>query len=427
MDKRKKKAKGGALHPVKRGTRAPTGLSPGSVRRIGLVVGRSGKLARDWLRGIMRFAHEYRNAIVRIFEVGHGRKSEALLDFGGEHLDAVVVCDAPARYVKRVLARCGMADVPMAVFPQVPVVDAYALTVDIDWHAIAREAVDLFLNRRCASLAFFGAHEPRKRRMSRAVRAAFEQEAAARGKTVNVLTRRISNSVFTRASELKSIQSWLGGLPKPCGVLACSDVLAKDVIDASRLMGLNVPEAVQVLGLDNDDLICETETPSISSIGLDYEGTAYRMAVEMERRLCGEAADGRQPMVCGVLGVVERGSTFSAKGACYVVARALKYILENFGSNPDLGNRQVAEGIGVGVRTLEMRFKEATGGTVADRIRRIRLQRVCYWLKTTNSPLNRISSAAGFKSPTTLQLLFRRTYGMSMSEWRKRKRAKSQP
>lgn len=396
------------------------GVKREKLNRIGLVVSRSCKLSRDWLRGVMRFARENQLTLVRIFEVGRGHRAEAPLDFDGTCLDAVIVCDAPARYVKRVLTRCGMVHVPMAVFPQVPVTGTYALTVDVDCEAIARSAVELFLNRGCVSLAFYGAHEPRQRRMSRVVHLALERAAAAQGKTVNVLPRKVYTSVFTRASELKSLQRWLSGLPKPCGILACSDVLAKDLIDAAKLMGLNVPESVMVLGLDNDELICEGETPSISSISLNYELTAYRVAARLDQMLRGEPADDSQPMTCGVLDVVERGSTFSAKGAGYVVARALMYILENVGTNPDLGNRAVAAAVGVSVRTLEMRFKEVTGMTVAERIRQIRLKRVCHWLKTTKSSLNKISRAAGFKSSTTLQLLFRRTYGMSMSAWRKR-------
>ena len=381
---------------------------------------RSCKLSRDWVKGVMRFAREHPYGLVRIFEVGRGHKHDALLDFGGDHLDAVIVCEAPARFVKRVLARCGMANVPMAVFPQVPSPDHYDFSIDLDRPSIARAALDLLLRRGCASLAYYGAHEPRKIRMSRALRHEFERAAAERGMEVHFLPRGVYNGIFTRASELSKIQAWLGGLPKPCGILACSDVLAKDVIDVCRLMDLSVPESVAVVGIGDDELMCETETPTISSIGIDYERTAYQVAAALDRKMAGETVADAPQMMCGVSGVVERGSTFNAKGAGYVVARALKYILENASSNPDLGNREVARGIGVGVRTLEMRFKETTGGTVADRIRTIRLQRVCHWLKTTDIPLNKISQAAGFKSPTTLQLLFRRTYGMSMSAWREK-------
>jgi len=78
----------------------------------------------------------------------------------------------------------------------------------------------------------------------------------------------------------------------------------------------------------------------------------------------------------------------------------------------------VATKLNVSRRLLEMRFRDVLGTGVAEELRRVRLERVCRQLRNTNLPLGEISAKSGFSSSSHLNALFRKTYGMTMRDWR---------
>src|SRR5690606_9830746 len=78
--------------------------------------------------------------------------------------------------------------------------------------------------------------------------------------------------------ELKKLELWLSNLPKPIGVFAAYDQLGRLIIESSNKSGFLVPEEIAVIGVDNDPLICELCSPSLTSIILDSYSTGYRAA-----------------------------------------------------------------------------------------------------------------------------------------------------
>jgi len=78
----------------------------------------------------------------------------------------------------------------------------------------------------------------------------------------------------------ESLFAWLESLPKPVGILAANDVRARHVLEACRRFDLCVPDDVAVMGVDNDELICELAAPPLTSIvqGTEerYIGVAFR-------------------------------------------------------------------------------------------------------------------------------------------------------
>src|SRR3984893_13354437 len=57
------------------------------------------------------------------------------------------------------------------------------------------------------------------------------------------------------------ISNWLAGLPKPVGVFACNDVRALQVSQACRIKEFAVPDAIAILGVDNDEVITQLSQP----------------------------------------------------------------------------------------------------------------------------------------------------------------------
>jgi len=60
---------------------------------------------------------------------------------------------------------------------------------------------------------------------------------------------------------------WLQALPKPVGVMACDDVRARHILEACASVGLRVPHEVAVIGVDDDEFVCELSDPPLSRSG----------------------------------------------------------------------------------------------------------------------------------------------------------------
>lgn len=66
--------------------------------------------------------------------------------------------------------------------------------------------------------------------------------------------------------EIAALSDWLAGLPKPIVLMAGCDWRAMHVLDAAQKSGLDVPEQVSVIGVDNDALLDAHSSPPLTSI-----------------------------------------------------------------------------------------------------------------------------------------------------------------
>jgi len=71
--------------------------------------------------------------------------------------------------------------------------------------------------------------------------------------------------------ERRLLARWLESLPKPVGLMACNDDCGQQVMEACKLVGLPVPDAVGVIGADNDELVCGLSDPAMSSVRVNFE------------------------------------------------------------------------------------------------------------------------------------------------------------
>ena len=69
----------------------------------------------------------------------------------------------------------------------------------------------------------------------------------------------------------ESLAAWVHSLPKPCGVMACTDQLGFFLLDACARAGVSVPEQVAVVGVENDETLCTMASPPLSSVRLNAE------------------------------------------------------------------------------------------------------------------------------------------------------------
>ena len=222
-------------------------------------------------------------------------------------------------------------------------------------------------------------------------------------------------------SRLTSLANELSALPMPCGVMAYNDRCAREVIDACNQAGLSIPSQIQVVGVDDQQEICENVRPRLTSIEPDFEGVGYLLAQRMDELLTTGKA--KKTSICGVRRIVERETTRDLSGAARLVTAAEKYINANAcqGLPPSpkgLVPSALAAALKVSRRYLEIRFKEVKGEGIAEAIRRRKLEEVCRMLKETDLPVGEIATRCGFPVPTHLNALFRRTFGTTLRAYR---------
>ena len=114
-------------------------------------------------------------------------------------------------------------------------------------------------------------------------RAAFEAALAAKG--VRCETLAFYSREQRRRSEDAKIAELVRSWPKPVAVFAGNDHWAYWLASLSRMHGLQVPDEVAILGVDNDELICEFSHPPLSSIAVPAEESGYRGAVMLAQCL----------------------------------------------------------------------------------------------------------------------------------------------
>lgn len=239
-----------------------------------------------------------------------------------------------------------------------------------------------------------------------------------RGRGFSVALRQQGQEVQTFTPDRASLADWIRGLSKPAAVFCACDVVSRAVLDACRSVRVKVPDQVAILGVDNDELICQIARPELSSIRPDTEGEGFAAAKALHALMNGTAKRGRRTILMKPLGLVERASTRPPPPAAHLVQTALEFIAQN--AVKGISADDVAKRVGCSRRLLELRFAEFHSESVHAALVRTRLAAVCRELTLSDRKFIHIARECGFRNSAVLKNLFRKTYGMSMRDYRKR-------
>lgn len=370
--------------------------------------------AREAVGGILRFAATHCKWEVQF--AGAHLSNESLEHFTDWRPDALVIDDSyhdiPPKELSAISGRA-------AVFVNTTAPQKWRKPYAIlttDERMLATEAAALFRRKGLSHFAFVGS--PGAERWSEARRRFFRAALKDMGFNLNVFAPAPGiRSWRTRGTELAK---WLVSLPKPCGVWAAFDQRAKHVLDACHLAGLNVPSQIQVLGVDNETYICEQTVPSLSSLMPDFENGGF-LAAEFLDGILHEGTDSSQTGKIKTLhfafkGAVERLSTADVNGTARRVTAAREFIRQHATSGINVPH--VAASLGVSVRLLQRDYRTVTGRTVLEDIQDQKLEHVKEMLRKTTMPIDAIGPFCDFKSPAHLKTLFKKRFGMTMSDYR---------
>lgn len=193
--------------------------------------------------------------------------------------------------------------------------------------------------------------------------------------------------------ERRLLAGWLASLPKPVGVMTCNDDCGVQVLAACKLAGLPVPDAVGVIGADNDELVCGLADPAMSSVALNFERAGFEAAEALDRRMKGSRGVPAK-IIIQATHIVPRRSTDVVAVADAPVAKALRFI-RDYTRGP-VAVAEVAKAVGLSRRVLERRFRQELNSSVLAEIRRVRTDQIARLLVETHLPVNNIAESLGF-------------------------------
>ena len=213
-----------------------------------------------------------------------------------------------------------------------------------------------------------------------------------------------------------SLIRWLKSLPKPAAVYVAWDFRAIQVLEACRDAKISVPGQVAVLGTDNDELLCDSADPPLSSILPDHERAGY-VAAERLDALMRSKTQKPHTIFVKVKKMVDRETTRPVTASAHLVGKALAYI--NSKAANGIGISDVVSHLGCSRRLADLRFRENTGMTILKAITTRRLAVLKRLLRESGMPIHQAAKLSGFKCQKRLERLFRSEEGVSMREWRK--------
>ncbi len=279
-----------------------------------------------------------------------------------------------------------------------------------DNRSISRRVADYLLAKDYRNFAFVNAERPAP--WSKERERFFRQYLAEHEKKCSVF-QADEQSLNENSARLRQ---WLLDLPKPVGIMAASDPVGLRVVDACRELGIQSPSEAGIVGVDNDPLLCESTSPSLTSLENRIEETIFRACDLLDRQMKGENRAGREFFYEPSL-VVERGTTTSESTDDKIVLQALQLIKLNISHSFEID--EIARKIDIPRRSLETRFRRRLGCSMLDVVQDARLERARALLLETDYSIVEIAEKCGFLNENYLATVFRRRLGVSPRQFRK--------
>jgi LacI family transcriptional regulator len=382
--------------------------------RVALLVESSRAYGRGLLHGIAEYIRLHGPWSVYMAERGLGDAPPSWLN--GWEGDGVIA-RIENRRIAQAIAELGL-----------PTVDLRGLLSDLGLPLIATDdvavsglAVEHFLERGFRSFAFCGfASADYSDNRSRAFADLVEEagftchvyQPSRKGRGAAVGTMALEQGGLTTEAE---VAQWIEALPKPVGLMACNDIRGQQVLNACRDVEIAVPEDVAVLGVDNDDVLCDLSYPTLSSVLPDTRRIGFEAAALLEAMIGGEPPP-QAPLLIPPLGVVTRRSTDVLAIEDRHLARAVQFIREH--ACEGITVEDVLANIPLSRSVFERRFARLFGHSPKAEIVRARLDRIKRLLAETELPLKQIAARIGFEHPEYMNVVFKEQTGQTPGQYR---------
>jgi LacI family transcriptional regulator len=249
----------------------------------------------------------------------------------------------------------------------------------------------------------------------------FEQRLQAAGFGCFRSQMQPSDVSFLSHAHHTDLARWLVTLPKPIGILAVDDTYAHDLAEACREAQVSVPDSVAIMGINNDELLCESAWPPLSSVECSFDRMSYLAAQRLDRLMSGETlSEGERLTEFPPIRVQQRMSTDMLAIDQPDVAEAMRYIRDH-ACDPCTVD-EIARVVPVSRRTLERQFVEHLGRSLHDEIARVRVETARRLLTQSDLPVEDVAVRCGFSTLSSFGRFFRKTAGFAPAAYRRHNR-----
>ncbi len=285
-------------------------------------------------------------------------------------------------------------------------------SVVIDDEGVGGMGADFFLHRGYRQLAYCGFEHPCSRLRAKG----FSDQARNSGVEVEVLYGPDGKTLpsWVELYHEEFLRRWFAAITGPVGMLTFNDQIGSRVIDVANEAGIQVPEELAVLGVDNALTRCEICEPALSSLDPGQEHVG-QVAVQLMARLF----DGQEGthLVLPPVRVVQRESTAAFVSEDPMVASAMLTVEEKLSEG--IRVESLGEVLGVSRSTLERSFRAALDCSPAQWIRDSRISKAKELLAHSDEMVGSIALGCGWKHISDFMRTFKRDTGMTPSEYRK--------
>ena len=380
--------------------------------KVALLVESSRSYGRELLKGVALFARTRTN-----WSMLHQEMS--IDDMPPDWLESSDVSGVIARVDTHSVDRLRVLNVPVVDvrcrhrFPKMP-------RVDTDDQAVAGLAFDHLRERGFEQFAFCGYASTH---YSTARLKFFHELTQSGGFSLSVYESPSAATTGTTATEQSGISDstgmidWLRTLTPPTGLFVCNDIRGQQVLNVCRLAGVDVPDSVGVVSVDDDDAICPLCDPPLTSVRPDAQGVGHRAAEILQGMINGAAADSRLELVPPT-GVTSRLSTQVLATHDRSVAEASRFIREHACEGIKVAD--VVKRFSISRRQLERRFRTELSRTIHQEITAVQIARVKQLLAETSLSLEHLAPLAGYDYKELLSTVFKRETGETPGEYRRR-------
>ncbi|MGC8625536.1 MAG: substrate-binding domain-containing protein, partial [Phycisphaerae bacterium] len=291
--------------------------------------------------------------------------------------------------------------------------------VDVDNHEVGIAAASDFIKRAFHHFAILGImqHSWSQQRLE-----SFCSTVAAAGYRAHVYcvsammeSRRVATGVI---GVDKNLRNWLENLPKPIALFAVNDAWAREAATLCQASNFPVPEAVAILGVDNDEFICAGMSPPLASIAIPWESIGRQAAAMLDRIMRGEDVPATPVLVPSSM-VIPRQSLDVVAVADHYLNQALRFINEHACDPIKVGD--VLRAVPVDRRWLERQCQRILRRSPLEEIHRVQIIRAQQLLLTTDLRMWKIAAQVGIIEKN-FATLFKQITGLTPMRWRRRVR-----
>lgn len=379
-------------------------------KRVAILIESTRAYGRGILQGIANWQRENESWLVHV-------EPRALYDLVPEWLKTWdgdgIIARIPDKEQAQILKQTG---IPVVNLKSGVESQLGPVCIETDREKVGEIAAEHLLTRGFRNFAFIGIPNSL---WSKRECAGFQQRVQEQGyacEKYNWLSEDILNyQDGSFSEEIDNIATWLSGLPKPLGVLAADDYLGIQVLAACQAAVLHVPDTVAVLGVDNEEEVCQLAYPTLSSVMPNNVKIGREAAAKLQRRMKGEPLSD-ETLRIPPIDVATRHSTDVTATNVPVVASAMAFIRKN--CHRGINVVDVIEHVKISRSVLQRHFRKELNQSIYEVILSQRLQLVKDLLRESELSLQEITVRTGFKHLQHLNNIFKEKIGYPLNKYR---------